>query len=793
MATLVTAQVTSYDATSTVSGTLANGSGFHFLQPITLEGPSGPQTITQLALGIRWPVVPTLAAQDVYVTFYTGVNFDPTAADALSGATSIGQFMFTLNAPSTAGSYVYTRTLPAPITVPSNTFSIRFDFAEQIIRDHYSSDIFPFFRVGGAPTVGSNPGFVYVDTNNNFVLSGSEQTRLGSASANYYLKVVTIPEPATWMLLTLSLGILFAYAWRCGCRSHTGYGFAGSGATGPTRNLHGWAKHSFLAIGLAFPLISMAAPPANDNFAARQTLVEGVTAIVSTVEATIEPGEPVKDAQHTVWYTWTAASDAIANLDNIGTNYSDDYFAVYMGDALNKLVFVAGRFFSLGNGQERISFPVKAGTTFQIVAGGTRSYTGMVHLTLTTNSFSHAGALFGPSAPVTNKPFNDNFENASPVNGSALTAIAYNSDATLQGGEPERPFPKVAKTVWFKWTAPANATVSLDTTGTSIDGHFFAVYVGDTIQTLGTVAGNRSSGTSAVTDSFPAIGGMTYRIAVGSIDTHQGTFVLTLTTSPPPSGALLNLSTRGLISTGDNVIIAGFIVSNGTKRLIIRGLGPSLAKAHVANALLDPSLELRDGTGNLLAANNNWQESAQSAPIQAAGLAPTDPRESAVLATLNPGAYTAITRGVNNSSGVGLVEVYDIDGSAAVAKAVNVSTRGFVSTGDSVMIAGFIVGGDSPAHVIVRGIGPSLAAFGIANPLQNPKLDLYNSNGSKLVSNDNWQEADNFGQVMDAHLAPSDARESAISATLTPAAYTAILSGINNTTGVGLVEVYRGP
>lgn len=544
-----------------------------------------------------------------------------------------------------------------------------------------------------------------------------------------------------------------------------------------------------------------AAPPLNDNFSGRLPLTEGVTASADTTNATIEPGEPNEfggqassELENTVWYTWTATSDSVVSIDSIGSEHSNvftPFFAIYMGGSTDKLVNV-----NVANGIARISFPAKAGTRFQIVMGNRSSccrHGGALKLILTAQPFDHAGPLFGPDEPNSHFPANDAFIHTSEVAGSGFTAISYIRNATIEGGEPNRPFDDVSHTVWFKWTAPTNATVTIDTTGTRVSSHFFAVYAGNSLQTLATVAGALSSGTTPTTNTFPAIAGTTYTISAGSRGSvSDGTLVLALTSAPANTGSLLNLSTRMPVGTGNDVLIGGFIVKNGPKQVVIRAIGPSLAQSGISNTLSDPFLELHDAAGTLISQNNNWQDdSNQAGAVQASGLAPRDPREAAMIVTLQAGSYTAIIRGVNNTTGVALVEVYDTEGSAAPAKAVNVSTRGFVSTGNSVMIAGFIVGGSSPAYVIIRGIGPSLASFGIINVLQNPVLELYDAGGHRLITIDNWQDVSNYGQVVAAGLAPSDSRECALSAFLDPGAYTAVLRGLNNTTGVGLVEVYN--
>jgi hypothetical protein len=259
----------------------------------------------------------------------------------------------------------------------------------------------------------------------------------------------------------------------------------------------------------------------------------------------------------------------------------------------------------------------------------------------------------------------------------------------------------------------------------------------------------------------------------------------------------LNISTRLDVLTGDNVGIGGFIVT-GTdpKKVILRAIGPSLTAAGVPGALQDPTLELHDNTGAMIAFDNNWKDSQQS-EIQATGIAPTDDRESAIVQTLMPGAYTAIMRGSGNTTGVGLVEAYDLDQSVN-SKLANISTRGFVDLADNVMIGGFIIGsgtgvnGAGSEKVLVRGIGPSLTQSGVANALQDPTLELHDGNGTLFASNDNWKDTQQT-DIQATGLAPTDDRESAILAIVVQGNYTAILRGKNNTTGVALVEAYNLP
>jgi uncharacterized protein (DUF1800 family) len=266
-------------------------------------------------------------------------------------------------------------------------------------------------------------------------------------------------------------------------------------------------------------------------------------------------------------------------------------------------------------------------------------------------------------------------------------------------------------------------------------------------------------------------------------------FVLGSTSAFATSNAV-NISTRGYVQTGDKVLIGGFIISGANpKKVLIRAIGPSLSAYNIAAFLADPILELHNGSGATIASNDNWRTSQQT-EIIATGLPPNDDRESALISMLNAGAYTVIVRGVNNTTGVALVEVYDLDGTTAT-RLGNISTRGDVETGDNVMIGGFIVQGDTAKRVIIRAIGPSLSVGGtpIAGRLIDPTLELHDGNGTLMANNDNWR-ATQQPEIEASFLAPPDDRESAIVSTLLPGAYTAIVRGSGNTTGIALVEVY---
>lgn len=258
------------------------------------------------------------------------------------------------------------------------------------------------------------------------------------------------------------------------------------------------------------------------------------------------------------------------------------------------------------------------------------------------------------------------------------------------------------------------------------------------------------------------------------------------------TATLVNISTRLNILTGDNVLDGGFIVvGSGSKRVLIRGLGPSLAAAGLSGTLTDPIIELHSGASDqIIAENDNWKNN-QQAEIEATGLDPSNDSEAALITTLTAGAYTVIERGKQDTTGVGLLEIYDL-GAGVGPELANISTRGFVDTGDKVMIAGFIVASDGSAssQVIVRALGPSLGSFGIADPLADPMLELHDGDGTLIASNDNWR-SDQETEIAATGLAPSNDAEAAILTTLGPGAYTAIQSGSDGGTGVGLVEVYN--
>ena len=280
---------------------------------------------------------------------------------------------------------------------------------------------------------------------------------------------------------------------------------------------------------------------------------------------------------------------------------------------------------------------------------------------------------------------------------------------------------------------------------------------------------------------------------------QDGTVSVLQAAGSPPAN-LVNISTRMHVGQGEDVLIAGFIVTGAegsSKRVAVRGIGPSLNASGVSGALQDTYLELYDAAGGFpLVHNNDWAEdSFEAAELQSLGLAPSDPREAGFVRYLAPGPYTVLLAGAGygtpngSASGVALVEVYALDRFSPV-QVVNISTRGRVQSGESVMIGGLILQGDAPTRILVRAIGPSLTSSGVAGALQDPTLELYNGNGELVQANDNWRDSQE-SEITGTTLQPGDNKEAAISATLIPGNYTAIVRGKGDTTGVALVEAYN--
>jgi hypothetical protein len=241
-------------------------------------------------------------------------------------------------------------------------------------------------------------------------------------------------------------------------------------------------------------------------------------------------------------------------------------------------------------------------------------------------------------------------------------------------------------------------------------------------------------------------------------------------------------------------MIAGFIITGNTsKAVVLRGMGPSLASFGIPDILFDPVLDLRASNSSLILSNDNWKDTQRS-QIEGTLFQPSDDRESVIVATLVTANYTAVLTGKNNTTGVGIIEVYD-NNQAADSQLANISTRGFVQTGNNVMIGGFILGGSGNpvnARIALRGIGPSLSQFGLNNVLADPTLELHDANGATLVANDNWTDDPVSAAQLTANgLGLSNQKESGIFTSLPAGQFTAILAGKNGGIGIGLVEIYN--
>ena len=298
----------------------------------------------------------------------------------------------------------------------------------------------------------------------------------------------------------------------------------------------------------------------------------------------------------------------------------------------------------------------------------------------------------------------------------------------------------------------------------------------------------------------PLIANQTYTLTINDVlDTAPSAntiwpgsqFAFSAVFPPTPSpNWLANVSTRVEIGTGDAALLAGFIAKGDPeKRVMIRAIGPSLANKGITGELVDPTLELYDAAGNLIASNDNWMDNYNQQEIIDTGIPPTSDNESVILmklpTTAEGTAYTAVMRGAADSTGVGLLEVYDLDGGTG-PDLLNISTRAHVDVDDQIMIGGVIVQGTQPQTVIVRALGPSLD---VNSPLADPTLELRDENGDLIFSNDNWR-SDQEQEIIDSMLQPGNDNEAAIVATLPPAPYTAVVRGANATTGVALVEIY---
>jgi hypothetical protein len=471
-----------------------------------------------------------------------------------------------------------------------------------------------------------------------------------------------------------------------------------------------------------------------------------------------------------VYFRWAATADGLTIVNESGAKVDlSDFLSVTSASVgVGSLsgagnVFLGKRNLTLGalNRNETISGVIADGGLFGGTAGSlTKVGTGILSLinanTYSCGTFVNGGTLIAAHDGA--------------LGGGNVSLSASGVTLTLQNGATNNYIANAASL-----SIVSGSTVNLNFTGTP-----------DTIGSL-------------IVDGVAQAPGL-YGSAASGAPNQLPEFTGTGQVLVTPVSQLLNISTRMRVLTADNVLIGGFIITGcDAKKVIIRGIGPSLNGVGVT--LSDPTLELHQGS-TTLATNDNWKINdqtgqSQEADIRATTIPPTNDLESAIVMTLSPGAYTAILAGKTGGTGVGVVEVYDL-AQAANSRLANISTRGFVDTGNNVMIGGLIVGNGSGgmAQVLVRALGPSLSGAGVTGALSDPTLELHDASGATLATNDNWKINDQTGQSQEADIRattipPTNDLESALVATLAPGNYTAIVRGKNNTTGVGLVEVYN--
>jgi hypothetical protein len=486
--------------------------------------------------------------------------------------------------------------------------------------------------------------------------------------------------------------------------------------------------------------------------------------------------------------TWTGVGHFYNNLTmNGGTVFNNLSGAVFdiqndqgisIGSEPTPQINNAGTFKkSAGSGTSTIQPKFSNSGSLQVLAGTISG--GFIQTAGTTDL--NGGAISGIF----------DLNGGSLIGSGNLTGSVHNNGGTISPGHSP------GKLSFGNFTQGADGTLEIQIAGITTPGtDFDQLVVTNSVTLGGTLHVTDINGfTPNATDSVRAI---TAGFLSGTFSTTNAQVNYTstgITVAALPGGSptptptatpsrLANISTRLSVETGENVLIGGFIVT-GTepKKVLIRGLGPSLP---VAGALADPILELYSGK-TLLETNGNWVDSPEKQAIIATTIPPKNNLESAIVRTLaaNNGAYTAIVRGAGAGTGIGQVEVYDLD-EKANSQLANISTRGLVQTGENVMIGGFIVLNGNQ-KVIVRAIGPSLPVSGA---LQDPVLELHTANGAVLQMNDNWRTGGQQAEIIATTVPPKDNRESAIVRTLAPGNYTAVVRGVNNTSGVALVEVY---
>jgi PKD repeat protein len=503
----------------------------------------------------------------------------------------------------------------------------------------------------------------------------------------------------------------------------------------------------------------------SDNLA---QIVITVDAAVQWSSATYSVGENGGNVTLTVTRTGGGSSDVTVHYaTHDGTAQSGLDYTATSGD----LTFAAG-----GATSQTVTIPITEDPAIE----GDESFTA-------TLSGATGGTVGSPqNATVTindNDPASSPTPTPSPTSTPSPTATATAS-----------PSPSATATASPSPSATATASPSPSATATASPSPSATATASPSPSATATASPSPSA-TATASPSPSATATASPSPTATATASPSPTATATASPSPTPTASpaqLLNISARMRVQTDDNVLIAGIIITgNNAKKVLFRALGPSVQANNVPvpGRLPDPTLELHDGNGALVTSNDNWKDSPQRSAIQASGLAPQDDKESAILRTLDSGPYTAIVRGKDRTTGIALVEAYDLDKSVAT-KLANISTRGFVETNDNVLFGGFIAG-NQPANtrVLVRAIGPSLKNV-LPNALDNPFLELHDRNGATVATNDNWKD-NQRADIEATGIPPSHDLESALVRTVIPDAYTVIVRGKNDTVGVGLVEIYN--
>jgi hypothetical protein len=373
------------------------------------------------------------------------------------------------------------------------------------------------------------------------------------------------------------------------------------------------------------------------------------------------------------------------------------------------------------------------------------------------------------------------------INGLANGTCTINANAAATGGfaaalQSRLTF-SIGQTQTITFNAPTYLVVNTSLTLSATASSGLPVTFSSLTPTICSVAGNVVTGNLVGTCTIAANqgGGGSFGAAPQVTDNLQSVAGGNLP-------RLVNIATRMSVQTGSNVLIGGFVLGGNTpKSIVVRARGPSLTAAGVPGALSNPVLQLFQGP-TMIDSNDNWQSHPNQANLQTSGFAPSENLEAAIFTTIGPGPFSAIVTGAGGGTGVGIIEVFEVPGGEE-KRLINISTRGQVLTGADVMIAGFVIQGQAPQTVVVRARGPSLAAAGVPGVLANPRMQLF-SGATEIGNNDNWQTNANAAQIQASGFAPDDPNECALLVTLAPGAYSAVISGVNSSTGVAIVEVF---